>query len=747
MTIFAEPAWLYTGLFFTFAVGILLWWSERRKTKRLQQFAAPKLLGILTPELSRKKTVIRCLALGLSVLILCLALARPQWGARKRKTTPTGIDVLVAIDVSRSMLARDVKPNRITRVKLGISNLLEKVKGDRLGLIPFAGTSFLQCPLTLDHSAFRRTLTQVEVGSIKRQGTDLASPIEEAGRSFSKDDNDRFLILISDGEDLEQRGLGQAKEAAKEGIRIFTIGIGGTAGVSIPLDPVNKTAKHFLRDPDGKLVVTTMDESGLRAIAESTGGKYYPLGPTGEGLAKIMEHLQSIGQQKRHAQLTEELPIERYQLFLLFSVILIAGEFMLGNRQRRKLRTELALLLLFFMPGCLREDNVKQAEQAHENKNYAKAAKLYEAELNATLANKKAPSPSLLMNAGLAHLDANNLQAAETLLEQALDQTVDDPSMQSIILNALGNIRYLETSRALDAIDVESAEKAWSKALANYQAAIAIDNNPKAIANRNSLDQQIKNRIKALVSRISGRVWRDLDGDGRPSEKEPRLTAMIFLDRSNDGEHNASSEPFVETDEAGRYSIKWISGTYPASVPLGCIIIERNATSETTLIPIMEKPGDKYKLVRLPKASKRQLNFSYRAAPMLKGMVWHDANQDGKRDENEKGHAAATLFIDLDGNLARDENEISFKPMSSGAFSQAVPPGRHVIGIELETENGSVTFPRGKDKFHVTSVDFETTASNLDFGIHSPNDQNQSNSQNEKPPPPSEKEEDQENNE
>ena len=174
MTIFAEPVGLYAGLLASIAVGALVWWSERRKRHKLKQFAAPKLLAVLMPDFSRSKVVSSCAMLVLAVLFSFIAIARPQWGAWQRKSVPTGIDVLVAVDVSRSMLARDVTPNRIARVKLGISNLLEKVKGDRLGLIAFAGSSFLQCPLTLDHSAFRRTLMEMEVGVIKRQGTDLS---------------------------------------------------------------------------------------------------------------------------------------------------------------------------------------------------------------------------------------------------------------------------------------------------------------------------------------------------------------------------------------------------------------------------------------------------------------------------------------------------------------------------------------------------------------------------------------------
>ena len=138
------------------------------------------------------------------------------------------------------MLARDVRPNRLERVKLGITNLLDRVSGDRLGLIAFSGTAFLHCPLTLDHQAFAKTLNDLEIGTIKTPGTNLAGPIEEASRSFSKNDRDKFLILLSDGEDLEGEGLKRAKEAKDQGIRIYTIGIGSPEGARIPMDPLGQ---------------------------------------------------------------------------------------------------------------------------------------------------------------------------------------------------------------------------------------------------------------------------------------------------------------------------------------------------------------------------------------------------------------------------------------------------------------------------------------------------------------------------
>ena len=227
-----------------------------------------------------------------SLNFLFFGLARPQWGKEQRKNEPTGIDILIALDVSKSMLARDVRPNRLERVKLSIDNQIDRVASDRLGLIAFSGSAFLSCPLTLDHQAFSKTLNDLKTSTIKTQGTNLANPIREALFSFSKDDTDRFLILLSDGEDLEGMGLKEAREAAKKGIKIYTIGIGSKTGARIPLDPLDKKPNNFLKSPNGQTIISQLDDSSLRAIAEATGGQYYLLGPTGEGLAKVLQILQ-----------------------------------------------------------------------------------------------------------------------------------------------------------------------------------------------------------------------------------------------------------------------------------------------------------------------------------------------------------------------------------------------------------------------------------------------------------------------
>ena len=303
------------------------------------------------------------------------------------------------------MLARDIKPNRLERVKLSISNLIGDLKGDRVGLIAFAGSALSSMPLTLDHQAFINTLKNLEIGTIKAGGTNLASPINEAARSFSKDDRDKFLVLISDGEDLEGEGLKRAKEAYKEGIKIYTIGIGSEEGARIPTDPLNLPARNFLLNPDGKTVVTQLDEASLQAISKETNAKYFPIGSTGQGLVSVFSLLKSLGEKKVREQVSTEIPIERFQPFLLVAILILLFEKLTPSTARNlgNLSNLCLAIAFFFLGGCIKQDNIRRAEEAEEKQNWNDAAKLYDLEFNASSEESSKLKTKMILNAGLAH--------------------------------------------------------------------------------------------------------------------------------------------------------------------------------------------------------------------------------------------------------------------------------------------------------------------------------------------------------
>ena len=337
----------------------------------------------------------------------------------------------------------------------------------------------------------------MKVGLLPRDGTDLSSAIKEASSSFSKDDSDKFLLLLSDGEDLEGMGLKQAKSAAQEGIKIFTIGIGSDAGTRIPLGPLDQAPNNFLKTPQGEEILTKLDENSLRQIAQITGGQYYRLGATGEGLVYVFDHLQSIGQQKKREQLSTELPIDRYQIFVILGLLFLLFESFSSSAKKllHPSVTSCFTIFLMFLIGCSQSDSIKLAESAMLNGNPDEAASHYQAEIDRYHQNGRELDPRLVLNCGLAHFEANQLEQSEQLLQQVLDLS-DEPDIQSVALNSLGNLNYRHANCALDRQNVSEAREFWEKAIKYYENASQLDGNEKAKVNLESLQNKSLNGSK-----------------------------------------------------------------------------------------------------------------------------------------------------------------------------------------------------------------------------------------------------------
>src|SRR5260370_13435183 len=232
---FANPIILWLLLVIPPAMFAFFWWSWRKRKLLVTQFIQARLLPGLTIGISNARQKFRLGALLLSVVCLILALARPQWGFDLEVAKLRGLDIVVAIDTSKSMLAEDVPPNRLARAKLAALDLMQQAKADRLGLVAFAGSAFLQCPLTIDDAAFRQSVEALDVNIIPQGGTAIAEAIETALRAFKEGDNYKVLVLFTDGEDQDSGALDAAKKAAEQGLRIFPVGIGSTDGDLVPI--------------------------------------------------------------------------------------------------------------------------------------------------------------------------------------------------------------------------------------------------------------------------------------------------------------------------------------------------------------------------------------------------------------------------------------------------------------------------------------------------------------------------------
>jgi Ca-activated chloride channel family protein len=267
----------------------------------------------------------------LAVALAGLALARPQWGELKSSGQFLGEDVVFVLDSSYSMLSTDVRPNRLQRAKLAIADFVRQHGRGRVGLVTFAGSAFLSCPLTLDYDAFENALEAVDEKTIPVPGTDIGRALQEANRAMEKNSRRKLVVLLTDGEDLENGGVATAKTLATNGVVVFTVGVGSPAGSEIQM--VNPAGQlDWLRDAKGNVVHSRLDEKTLAAIAQATGGNYYPLGPLGEGLARVRSAVETLD---RSAELkrTRAEGIDRFYWPVGAMLALMVVESLTGTRR------------------------------------------------------------------------------------------------------------------------------------------------------------------------------------------------------------------------------------------------------------------------------------------------------------------------------------------------------------------------------------------------------------------------------
>ncbi|MEW6535123.1 MAG: VWA domain-containing protein [Candidatus Auribacterota bacterium] len=306
----------------------------KHKKKALALFAHQEVLARLLQWVSFPRQYLKAGMLCTGVLFIILSLIEPKWGYQWQEVRRTGIDIMIALDVSRSMNAADVKPSRIERAKMEISDLLNNLKGDRAGLMVFSGTAFVQCPLTLDYGAFRVFLDQVDTTLVSRGGTDIGAALQRAEGSFLQTENKfKVIILITDGEDLQGNALQITEELQKQGIKIFTIGIGTPEGVPIPVydDQGNKT---YIKDKQGQMVLSKLDETLLQKIALYTGGAYVR-GTQAQGLGLLRIYEEKIRDlERRELESTMQKRYEnRFQIPLFIGIILIFAEFFVSEKR------------------------------------------------------------------------------------------------------------------------------------------------------------------------------------------------------------------------------------------------------------------------------------------------------------------------------------------------------------------------------------------------------------------------------
>ncbi len=338
---FGQPLW-FAALLVLPLIALFYFLSEKRSKLALNQLVAIKLQPILLRGIHRGKRLTQFFLTLTGLAAIIVALARPQVGFETMEVKRKGRDVVVAIDTSRSMLADDVSPNRLSRAKLAVQDLLRILDGDRIALVAFAGTAFLQAPLTVDYSAVQFSLAEIDTNIIPKGGTNLAEAIKVSLQAFGKAEGaNKALVLFTDGEELDADALKAAQLAKEAGVRIFTVGVGSTAGTMIPIQ--ENGSSTFVKDDSGQFVKTKLDEARMKEIAAAADGFYVHLENGSNAVQTLLnDGIQKL-EQREGNQFTSRRPIERYQWPLGLGLVFLALAHSLGDRRRSALAAVLFL--------------------------------------------------------------------------------------------------------------------------------------------------------------------------------------------------------------------------------------------------------------------------------------------------------------------------------------------------------------------------------------------------------------------
>ena len=535
---FEHQELLWYGLALIVALSGFFVWSWRRRRQLIAQFVQSRLLAHLTVGVSARRQKMRMVLLVAACGLLMFVLARPQWGFSFEEARQRGLDVIVAIDTSRSMLAADVAPNRLTRAKLAALDLKRLARTDRVGLIAFAGSAFLQCPLSFDDEAFRQNVNALDVNIIPQGGSALAEAIETARAAFErKNDNYKVLVLFTDGEDNAGEALDAAKKAAEEGLRIFTVGVGTPNGEMLRINDAKGRA-DYVRDDQGNVVKSRLEEKLLRQISEASHGFYMLLAG-----ANTMDLLYERGLSPlpkselggRHIKKYHE----RYQWFLGIVIVLLLTEMFLPERKRVR-RTEATSAAVFARAALL-----LLLVTVTANGSPARGLKQYQAgqyqsalrEYRNALKDKK-DDPRLHFNAGTSAYQAQNYEKAVEYLNSAL--ITPDLELQERAYYNRGNALF-RLGEATS--DPKEKMQQWEDAVASYESALKL--NPKdsdAKFNQEVVKQKLEELKKQQQQQQDQQSKDDQKKDDKDKQDQKKQDQQKKEDQSKPDEQKQQQE-------------------------------------------------------------------------------------------------------------------------------------------------------------------------------------------------------------
>ena len=543
---FGASGWLW-ALLLVPALAFLFILAERRTAARLSAFVAPRLLPQLGATINRFRRTLRFALLLLGIALAVVALARPRLGYTYEEVKRKGLDLIIAIDTSRSMLANDVPPNRLQRVKLSAHDLIGELRGDRIGLIAFAGRAFLQAPLTIDYDAAAEALNDFDTEIIPEGGSNIAEAITLAVKTFGKSaTGNRALIIFTDGEELAGEAVKAAQSAADAGVRIFTVGVGTPEGSFIPL-PAQGGGTAFVKDTTGEIVKSKLDEGRLREVAQLTGGMYLPLGNGPAAMRQLYEEGLAKMQAGEIDTKMSRQPIERYQWPLGTAILALIASILITERKREPRRVyfiatkktrALATASIIILSAHLGFATAPGLE-AYRKQEYSRAYEEFRQTLE-KYPNTRAKD-KIEFDAGAAAYKMKDYGKALQSFSQALLSR--DPQLQSRSHYNLGNTLYQrgETQKSND-----EKLKDWTNALQHYEQTLKLEpENKEAKENAEFVKKKIEELKKEQEQQPPPTPTPSPSPSPQPQDKkeqqqqeEDKDKQQQQQDRSGDGDSN-----------------------------------------------------------------------------------------------------------------------------------------------------------------------------------------------------------------
>ncbi len=551
---FAQPQWLFAGVIFCVGLAFLFRFMAKKRQVTLEKFAAHQLIGRLTRNISWSRRRYKNILLLIAVFLCFAALARPQYGFKWVEVKRKGIDLLFALDTSKSMLAEDIKPYRLKRAHLAILDFVRKLEGDRIGLMPFAGSAYLMCPLTLDYDAFEQSLAAVTTDIIPRGGTNIAAVIEKAVETLNNAANHKILIILTDGENLEGDAVKAAEEAGKLGLSIYTVGVGTSQGELIPI--AGENSKGFVKDQKGNFVTSRLDETTLSVISEKSGGLYVPLGAAGEGLETIYQQKLALVPKEELAERRHKVPLEKFQWPLAAALIFLILELLVGERKkprslpfiktisrvllRRKKVVHVSVLIILSCLSISSRAYCSKGEEAFQRGDYLQASEYYQEKLGIS-----PNDPKLNYNYGTAAFKNNMYDEAIEAFAKALKS--DNIELQKKAYYNQGNSYYQKGVESQQA-DPQATVSQWKLALGSLESALKLDPDDAEAKHNHEIIQKRLKELEKQQQQQKSEDSKDQKQDD-PSQQDKQQTDSA-KNQSEDGQ--SKDKPDSEKNDQGK---------------------------------------------------------------------------------------------------------------------------------------------------------------------------------------------------